>query len=43
MSLVEYNGVPVSRGDLFINKAMTVLKRLFVKKMILLCSVIGLI
>lgn len=25
MSLVEYNGIPVSRGDLFINKAMTVL------------------
>ena len=25
MSLVEYNGVPVSRGDLFINKALAVL------------------
>ena len=25
MSLVEYEGVPVSRGDLFINKALSVL------------------
>ena len=25
MSLVDYNGIPVSRGDLFINRLLTVL------------------
>ncbi len=30
MSLVKYNGVPVSRGDLFINRILTVLNGVYV-------------
>ena len=30
MSLVEYNGIPVSRGDLFINRILTVLNGAYV-------------